>query len=684
MDIGTGSITSLLRRWERDSTYDSRRALHGHTAFVRHMCVTSIGDAHANCVNRLALNRSATLLISGSDDCNLVIWNIDGVSRIVPRTTLSPGHFANIFGVDFMPDTGDSYVVSAGLDRQVRHTSVETSHSRLWTCHNKMVKTVVAVDANTFISASKDATARLFDVRCSNRAHDAQNAHVVVQNRQQHFGGLNSAMLSPTSSHHLLVASNDPYLRVYDLRFSVSNRQSNGRQHRTSSTGHVLEKYCPCHLHECSAEQCVSFLDMHNNYSTFATFSQDGKRIIGSYFDDAVHVFERSNGNDTVCRLPFKSKAALQRAIWRILQQCASVLALNYPNISIGRSNTVLEMDGDNLLALLFLADALMRRDDAGDCRSARMILERMMAILQGDAKAVRELWGYQYECGPRCFPEEWNSWEEKADAWLHILKYMRGVALFRMIPPFPFSQLVRPNSTNRLLTRKRLQHLQSVCDEVEKFQERLLSKYEGKKKGFERIMQRCALGSEKEAKILYCNSAAIERKQVLAFLVKQFTTGMDELRNHVGGRMENVVRSEESENEERDVRYSDKEEEWEWLWGGGDIRDSSGDLEDDASGEGNGKRESRSFHGHVSQQTDIKEARFFGSRDQVVMSGSDDGHVYLWCARTSELLGRVSADEQIVNCVVGHPRHYMMMASGLDRSIKVVRPREQWRMEMV
>ena len=55
------------------------------------------------------------------------------------------------------------------------------------------------------------------------------------------------------------------------------------------------------------------------------------------------------------------------------------------------------------------------------------------------------------------------------------------------------------------------------------------------------------------------------------------------------------------------------------------------------------------SYAGRCNCYTDIKEAVFFGARDQFVVAGSDDGMVYFWDKRTGLLGGAVKGDSGVV-----------------------------------
>ena len=55
---------------------------------------------------------------------------------------------------------------------------------------------------------------------------------------------------------------------------------------------------------------------------------------------------------------------------------------------------------------------------------------------------------------------------------------------------------------------------------------------------------------------------------------------------------------------------------------------------------------------GHANVQTDIKEATFMGSHDDLVAAGSDDGSVYIYEAVSGQVVKILQADEDVANCV--------------------------------
>ncbi|KAF9091610.1 DDB1- and CUL4-associated factor 6 [Mortierella sp. GBA35] len=83
-----------------------------------------------------------------------------------------------------------------------------------------------------------------------------------------------------------------------------------------------------------------------------------------------------------------------------------------------------------------------------------------------------------------------------------------------------------------------------------------------------------------------------------------------------------------------------------------------------------------QTYWGHANVKTMIKEANLFGPNSEFVMSGSDDGRIFIWNKKTGKLLNAVKGDERVVNCLQPHPfSKFLLAASGIDKTIKIFMP---------
>ncbi|KAI9096505.1 WD40-repeat-containing domain protein [Phlyctochytrium arcticum] len=79
-----------------------------------------------------------------------------------------------------------------------------------------------------------------------------------------------------------------------------------------------------------------------------------------------------------------------------------------------------------------------------------------------------------------------------------------------------------------------------------------------------------------------------------------------------------------------------------------------------------------RTFVGHKNAHTMIKEANFFGGQSEFIMSGSDDGKIFVWDKESSEICCLLKGDRDVVNCVQPHPYLPIVASSGIDSDIKM------------
>ena len=74
--------------------------------------------------------------------------------------------------------------------------------------------------------------------------------------------------------------------------------------------------------------------------------------------------------------------------------------------------------------------------------------------------------------------------------------------------------------------------------------------------------------------------------------------------------------------------------------------------------------------------RTDIKEANFLGPNEEFVVSGSDDGRLFIWERATGNIVFTAVADADILNCVQPHPYDFMLASSGIEHTVRIWEPR--------
>jgi len=79
-------------------------------------------------------------------------------------------------------------------------------------------------------------------------------------------------------------------------------------------------------------------------------------------------------------------------------------------------------------------------------------------------------------------------------------------------------------------------------------------------------------------------------------------------------------------------------------------------------------------YTGHCNIRT-VKSVSFFGPNQEYVMSGSDDGNIFIWEKKNAKLINLIKGDKHVVNVLVGHPIDPILATGGIDNSVKVFSP---------
>ncbi|KAK7695843.1 hypothetical protein QCA50_000481 [Cerrena zonata] len=70
-----------------------------------------------------------------------------------------------------------------------------------------------------------------------------------------------------------------------------------------------------------------------------------------------------------------------------------------------------------------------------------------------------------------------------------------------------------------------------------------------------------------------------------------------------------------------------------------------------------------------------VKDVNFLGPRDEFVVSGSDDGNLFIWDKQTGKLCEILHGDQHVVNVIEGHPYLPLIAVSGIDTTVKLFTP---------
>lgn len=231
---------------------------------------------HMGCVNTISFNGDGSLLLSGSDDRTVVLWNWEEAN---PTLAFHTGHSNNVLHAQFMPFSDDRSIVTCAADGEVRHSQIQEG-GRF--CTNKLVELEYAVhrlaiepgSPHTFFSCGEDGSVWLFDLRGKVAAELFKCGAV------DHFTcetiELYAIAIDPRNPYCFAVAGSDEYVRLYDTRKVYVNGDS--------SSGRPIEHFCPPHL-----------IGENKDGITGLAFSQTSE-LLASYSYDNIYLFTREHG----------------------------------------------------------------------------------------------------------------------------------------------------------------------------------------------------------------------------------------------------------------------------------------------------------------------------------------------------------------------------------------------------
>ncbi|XP_037072763.1 DDB1- and CUL4-associated factor 8-like [Pollicipes pollicipes] len=229
---------------------------------------------HESCVNCLHFNATGSLLASGSDDLNVVVWDWQ---RKRPSYSYHTGHKSNIFEAKFMPLHNDTHIVSTSRDGQVRLAEISSagecrSIRRLAQHRGSGRKLALQRDSpHTVLSCGEDAVVFSIDVRQNkpNRLTTCMDSGKKVPT--------NSIATHPEDGNVFLLACVDKFVRLYDRRM-----MGNDEPYR---------RLCPHRLLESGYRYSV----------TCGVFNYNGTEIVASYNDEDVYLFDASHSDGADC-----------------------------------------------------------------------------------------------------------------------------------------------------------------------------------------------------------------------------------------------------------------------------------------------------------------------------------------------------------------------------------------------
>ncbi|OQV12587.1 DDB1- and CUL4-associated factor 8 [Hypsibius exemplaris] len=258
----------------------------GHREILQRFALWANLEGHTGCVNALNFNPTGTLLASGSDDLQIMLWDW---SRKKLNYSFASGHHANVFQSKFMPLSNDSLIVTASRDGQIRLAELSSAGGKPATkvlcrhqgaCH----KIDVRADAShCVLTCGEDAVVYNVDIREAKSNKTLTVMEKIGESRYNKVP-LYSVHSNPLNACQFIVSGYDRFVRSYDQRFV-----------KPDAKGYVeaVTKFCPQQIRDSSGSYSVSS----------AVFNYSGSEILASYNDYNIFLFKNSS-DPTACTVP--------------------------------------------------------------------------------------------------------------------------------------------------------------------------------------------------------------------------------------------------------------------------------------------------------------------------------------------------------------------------------------------
>eukprot|EP00268_Persea_americana_P005835 TRINITY_DN1200_c0_g1_i1.p1 TRINITY_DN1200_c0_g1~~TRINITY_DN1200_c0_g1_i1.p1 ORF type:complete len:482 (+),score=100.46 TRINITY_DN1200_c0_g1_i1:297-1742(+) len=235
---------------------------------------------HRGCVNTVSFNQAGGILISGSDDRMIMLWNWDAGCV---KLSFDSGHTDNVFQAKIMSYSDDRSVVTCAADGQVRHALIredgQVETKNLGKHRGRVHQLAIEPGSpHIFYSCGEDGLVQHFDLR-TRAATALFTCHSFHDNSQYvpiPIVQLNAIAIDPRNPNIFGIAGSDEYARLYDIRKCNLDGSTN--------YGHPVDCFCPKHL---VGDDEVGI--------TGLAFS-DQSELLVSYNDEQIYLFSRDLG----------------------------------------------------------------------------------------------------------------------------------------------------------------------------------------------------------------------------------------------------------------------------------------------------------------------------------------------------------------------------------------------------
>uniref|UniRef100_A0A914YRY3 Uncharacterized protein n=1 Tax=Panagrolaimus superbus TaxID=310955 RepID=A0A914YRY3_9BILA len=237
--------------------------LKGNSTLIKKLQLSDILRGHEGCVNTIEWNSEGKLLVSGSDDRHIIVWNAAGKEL----SKFPTQHDGNIFAAKFMNECNDSKIVTGAADGKVfvyqwrGNSTIEKI--REWKEQSRRVKQVVLNpgNPNTFYSCSENG----FIVQYDDRA----DINSIVQEEQH---GVKSIAVNPVNYNYLAAGVSEEGIKLYDIRHTIKP---------------VL-----------TFASAITTTKAESHTATYIEFNSTGTKLLANCQAEGIYVFDAVPGSE--------------------------------------------------------------------------------------------------------------------------------------------------------------------------------------------------------------------------------------------------------------------------------------------------------------------------------------------------------------------------------------------------
>jgi len=274
-----GSIfkNTLYKQWGIINTWDCYSVSKASKNLIQRLKQHKVLDDHTGCVNTVSWSDSGSLLLSGSDDYSLNIYDSYSTQLV---HSIKSGHTANIFSAKFLPCTSDTKIVSCAGDGMLQYNIIGTEYGQNpFNCHSGTTYEVLVTpgDPNSFLSCGEDGTVRLFDLRTKTKCNCQECAEDILIDAKH---AVTSVSINPMLPYHLAIGCKDSFVRVFDRRTLGTSLDTRSVNRNRGWMPGLFCKFKPS-----------TFKQDSNCRVTSLQYSNDGNDLLVSYCSDYIYLF---------------------------------------------------------------------------------------------------------------------------------------------------------------------------------------------------------------------------------------------------------------------------------------------------------------------------------------------------------------------------------------------------------